>query len=124
FTGVPLNYLYDAPLAWTSDGRGRFTLDPALHPEYFSYSFNPGLRRLADIRALGSLAAIGHEPDVSYAFKQRGMRMANLQEPAVRHIGDGRHVHDPTQPKKAKTPWAKLKRSFEKRVKRWKRARG
>ncbi len=30
FTGVPLNYLYDAPLAWTSDGRGRFTLDPAL----------------------------------------------------------------------------------------------
>lgn len=101
-----------------------FTLDPALHPEYFSYSFNPGLRRVADIRALGSLAAIGHEPDVSYAFKQRGMRMANLQQPAVRHIGDGRHVHDPTQPKKAKTPWAKLKRSIEKRVKRWKRARG
>lgn len=101
-----------------------FTLDPSLHPEYFSYSFNPGLRRVADIRALGSLAAIGHEPDVSYAFKQRGMRMANLQHPAVRHIGDGRHVHDPTQPKKAKTPWAKLKRSIEKRVKRWKRARG
>lgn len=101
-----------------------FTLDPSLHPEYFSYSFNPGLRRLADIRALGSLAAIGHEPDVSYAFKQRGMRMANLQAPAVRHIGDGRHVHDPTQPKKAKTPWAKLKRSIEKRLKRWKRARG
>lgn len=101
-----------------------FTLDPSLHPEYFSYSFNPGLRRLADIRALGSLAAIGHEPDVSYAFKQRGMRMANLQHPAVRHIGDGRHVHDPTQPKKAKTPWAKLKRSIEKRVKRWKRAQG
>ena len=101
-----------------------FTLDPALHPEYFSYSFNPGLRRVADIRALGSLAAIGHEPDVSFAFKQRGMRMANLQQPAVRHIGDGRHVHDPTQPKKAKTFWAKLKRSVEKRVKRWKRARG
>lgn len=101
-----------------------FTLDPSLHPEYFSYSFNPGLRRLSDIRALGSLSAIGHEPDVSFAFKQRGMRMANLQHPAVRHIGDGRHVHDPTQPKKAKTPWAKLKRSIEKRVKRWKRARG
>lgn len=101
-----------------------FTLDPSLHPEYFSYSFNPGLRRAADIRTLGSLAAIGHEPDVSYAFKQRGMRMANLQHPAVRHIGDGRHVHDPTQPKKAKTPWAKLKRSVEKRVKRWRRARG
>ena len=101
-----------------------FTLDPSLHPEYFSYSFNPGLRRLADLRALGSLAAIGHEPDVSYAFKQRGMRMANLQRPAVRHIGDGRHVDDPTQPKKAKTPWAKLKRSIDKRLKRWKRGQG
>lgn len=99
-----------------------FTLDPSLHPEYFSYSFNPGLRRLADLRALGSLAAIGHEADVSYAFKKRGFRMASLQHPAVRHIGDGRHVDDPTQPKKARTPWARLKRSIDKRVKRWKRA--
>lgn len=101
-----------------------FTLDPSLHPEYFSYSFNPGLRRLADIRALGSLAAIGHEADVSYAFKKRGMRMASLQQPAVRHIGDGRHVDDPTQGKKARTPWAKLKRSIGKRWKRIKRALG
>lgn len=100
-----------------------FTLDPSLHPEYFSYSFNPGLRRVADLRALGSLAAVGHEPDVSYAFKRRGMRMANLQHPAVRHIGGERHVDDPTQPKKAKTPWAKLVRSIDKRLKRWRRAR-
>ncbi len=101
-----------------------FTLDPALHPEYFSYSFNPGMRRVSDIRDMGSLAAIGYEPDVSYAFKQKGFRIANLQQPAVRHIGDGRHVEDPTLPKKAKTPWAKLKRSFEKRMKRWRRAQG
>lgn len=101
-----------------------FTYDPALHPEYFSYSFNPGMRRVGDIRAMGSLAAIGYEPDVSYAFKQKGFRMANLQDPAVRHLGDGRHVEDPTLPKKARTPWAKLKRSIEKRVKRWRRAQG
>jgi hypothetical protein len=30
YNGMPLNYLYDAPLIWSSDGRGRFTLDPAL----------------------------------------------------------------------------------------------
>lgn len=101
-----------------------FTLDPALHPEYFSYSFNCGMRRLADAQAAGSFAALGYEPDISYAFKQRGFRIANLQNPAVRHMGDGRHVEDPTLPKKARTPWAKLKRSIEKRVKRWKRARG
>ena len=29
YTGIPLNYLYDAPFIWTGDGRGRFTLDPA-----------------------------------------------------------------------------------------------
>jgi MtrB/PioB family decaheme-associated outer membrane protein len=29
FVGIPLNYLYNAPLAWTSDGNGRFTLDQA-----------------------------------------------------------------------------------------------
>lgn len=30
FSGIPLNYLYDAPLIWQGDGRGRFTLDPAV----------------------------------------------------------------------------------------------
>ena len=30
YNGIPLNYYYDAPLIWTGDGRGRFTLDPAL----------------------------------------------------------------------------------------------
>lgn len=29
YDSIPLNYLYDAPLAWTGDGKGRFTLDPA-----------------------------------------------------------------------------------------------
>ncbi len=101
-----------------------FTLDPSLHPEYFSYSFNPGLRRMSDARAIGPFSALGHEADVSYAFKQAGFRIANLETPAVRHIGDGRHVDDPAQPKKARTPWQRLKRSFDKRVKRLRRALG
>jgi hypothetical protein len=29
YSGSPLNYYYDAPLIWSSDGRGKFTLDPA-----------------------------------------------------------------------------------------------
>jgi MtrB/PioB family decaheme-associated outer membrane protein len=33
YTGIPLNYFYDAPLIWTGDGRGRFTLDPALRAQ-------------------------------------------------------------------------------------------
>ena len=30
FDSIPLNYLYDAPLIWTGDGQGRFTLPLAL----------------------------------------------------------------------------------------------
>ncbi|MEQ1755577.1 MAG: glycosyltransferase [Micropepsaceae bacterium] len=95
-----------------------FMLDPKLHPEYFSYSFNPGLRRLSDFKAYGPFGAIGPEHDVSYTFKKAGFNIANLEHPAVQHIGDGRHVHDPTQHKKAKGLFAKLARSARKRWKR------
>lgn len=102
-------------------GIDAFALDPTLHPEYFSYSFNPGLRRMSDARALGPFTPIGHEADVSYAFKKAGFRIANLEDPAVRHIGDGRHVDDPAQARKARTPLEKLKRSIDKRLKRLRR---
>ncbi|MEO1292601.1 MAG: glycosyltransferase [Pseudomonadota bacterium] len=94
--------------------------DPARHPEYFSYSFNPGLRRLSDARRFMPFAAIGGEEDISYAFKQAGFRMATLAEPAVRHAGWERHVHDPTRAPKAKTLPQRLARST---AKRWKRLR-
>ncbi len=106
----------------TIAGVRMFTLDPSLHPEYFSYAFNPGLRRMADYHAIGPFAPLGHEEDVSYHFKRAGFRLANLEDAAVRHIGDDRHVLDPTQPKRAKTAWARLKRSINKRIKRLRRA--
>jgi hypothetical protein len=104
------------------DGVAYFVLDPKLHPEYFSYCFNPGLRRMSDYHAVGPFSKHGPEADVSYAFKQHGFAIANLEADAVRHIGDGRHVHDPTQPAKAKTLPQKLMRSLRKRWKRTLRA--
>lgn len=98
-----------------------FPLDPTLHPEYFSYSFNPGLRRTAEALALMPFADIGREEDVSYAFKKRGFRIANLETPAVRHLGDGRHVLDPTSRPKPKTLLQRLRRSAAKRLKRLRR---
>jgi hypothetical protein len=106
----------------TLDGVDFFALDPGLHPEYFSYSFNPGLRRMIDYQAIGPFAPLGHEPDVSFAFKQAGFRIANLEKPAVRHIGDGRHVEDPTMPRKARNMFERLNRSIQKRIKRIRRA--
>jgi hypothetical protein len=108
----------------SQDGIGYFVLDPALHPEYFSYCFNPGLRRMSDYRDVGPFSKHGPEADVSYAFKQHGFAIANLEADAVRHIGDGRHVHDPTQPPKAKSLPQKLMRSFRKRWKRLQRLLG
>ncbi len=110
---TPLDDGLEPPLAFLA-------LDPRAHPEYFSYSFNPGLRRLADFRRLQPVAALGREEDVSYAFKKAGFRMANLATPAVRHLGDGAHVDDPTSRRKAKTPSERLARSIRKR---WKRLR-
>jgi lauroyl/myristoyl acyltransferase len=59
------------------------------------YTFNPGLRRSADYRTLGSFAAIGHEADISRWFIARGMKVAHLEEAACETIGRERQVPDP-----------------------------
>jgi hypothetical protein len=96
-------------------------LDPRMHPEHFSYSFNPGLRRLADYRRLGPYAPLGEESDVSYIFKKAGYHIANLAVPAVRHIGDGRHVDDPNFAPRQRNLLGRLARSAHKRLKRLRR---
>jgi len=101
-----------------------FQMDPKLHPEYFSYSFNPGLRRLSDYALLGPCAPLGGEEDVSYTFKKAGFYIANLEVPAVSHIGYGRHIDDPRMRPRARTLVQRLARSARKRVKRLQRAFG
>lgn len=98
-----------------------FHQDPDLHPEYFSYAFNPGLRRMADYRLFAPIYKLGREEDVSYHFKKAGYWMANLEEPAVRHIGDERHILDPMQHARPKTLIGRLRRSLRKRLKRLRR---
>lgn len=87
------------------------------HREYYGYSYNPGLRRLADYRRVAPFAAIGGENEVSYVYKKLGYATAHLESPAVRHIGDGRHIDDRARPP-AKTPLQKLSRSLRKRAKK------
>src|SRR5262245_5965530 len=101
-----------------------FRTDPKLHPEYFSYSFNPGLRRLSDYVRLGPYGRLEGEEIVSYTFKKAGFCMANLEAPAVSHIGYGRHIDDPTRSPRARTRVQRLVRSVRKRVKRLRRAIG
>jgi Glycosyl transferase family 2 len=98
-----------------------FFYEPKRHPEYFSHSFNPGLRRLSDYKKIGPYAPLGYEPDISYAFKRGGFYMAGLEIPAVRHIGWDRHVKDPFQPARSRTLVQRVGKSIAKRWKRIKR---
>lgn len=95
--------------------------DPDAHPEYFGYSFNPGMRRLADYHRMGPFCDYRGEREISYCFKQLGQSMAYLQPPAVRHSGWGRHVDDPKQEKRLKSFSGRLKKSAGLRLARLKR---
>jgi hypothetical protein len=91
------------------------------HPKWFSYSFNPSIGRLALWLEIGPFARFGTEEALSQFCKARGQRIAMVVPGVADHIGDDRHAHDPFQPPRAKTPWARLKRSL---AKRWAKLRG
>jgi Glycosyltransferase like family 2 len=106
-----------SPVQWLGEV-AYLEMDPKLHPEHFGYSFNPGLRRLSDYHRIGPYALLGEEADVSYAFKKAGYRTANLEVPAVEHIGYGRHIDDPNFSPRARGLLGRLAKSARKRLKR------
>ena len=61
---------------------------PYCYKTFFGYSYNPGLRRLADYQKLSPLAKIkGGEAEVSCKFLLLGFTTAHLEIPACAHIG-------------------------------------
>lgn len=75
------------------------------HYSWYGFSFNPGLRRFADYKALGSYSGQLLTPEYSgqhfenyigVLYKDRGFRTAvslgNEGQGFVRHLGDTRHV--------------------------------
>jgi hypothetical protein len=105
----------------TEDGIDYWIWDLDAHPKWFSYSFNPSVGRLSLWREFGPYARFKTEEDLSQFTKARGMRIAMVIPSVAKHIGDERHAGDPFQPKRAKTPLARLKRSI---AKRWERIGG
>jgi hypothetical protein len=98
------------------DGIDYLVWDTDAHPKWFSYSFNPSIARLSLWREIGPFAKFVTEENLSLFLKQRGMRIAMVVPGIADHIGDDRHAHDPFQPKRAKTFFARLKRSIAKRL--------
>lgn len=61
--------------------------------DWQGFSFNPGLRRLADYQRLGSYASSGgEEKAVARWYAQRGYRAVILENDAVAHTGWEEHV--------------------------------
>jgi len=99
------------PLMFKSDDRTFGVMAFNFNNIWHGFSFNPGLRRLADYKLLGSYskqpvtvamvhrkpsAGLQMEAEASRFYYLRGFRAVILDETGhVRHIGEGRHVSHP-----------------------------
>lgn len=65
---------------------------------WYGFTFNPGLRRLADYARIKPFDDVGHELEINYAYHELGFHGVTLEEGAARDIGRGHHVADLGEP--------------------------
>ncbi|TXM67543.1 glycosyltransferase family 2 protein [Methylobacterium sp. WL12] len=86
------------PLSFRAEDGSFGVLAPGFDLVWHGFTFNPGLRRLSDYKALGSFAAvlqgaIHFEAEISQAYGALGYRAVILDKAGyVRHLGWDRHV--------------------------------
>lgn len=97
-------------------GSDYFAVSPHAHPEWFSYTFNPSIVRRETWRQCGTFSQFTSEAKLSHFMKKSGKRCYFLKNHIGVHIGDGRHVDDPFQPKRPRTLLDRMIRSFRKRI--------
>jgi hypothetical protein len=93
-----------------------FPLD--VHPEWFSYSFNPTVVPMRNWHEFGPFERAGTEGGLSLIMKRAGKTFASIAESTGFHTGEDRHIDDPHQPLRAKGFFPKLLRSIRKRGKK------
>jgi hypothetical protein len=93
-------------------------IDPECHPDWFGFSFNPGLRRLADYHVIGSYTQNKDETTISRWYKNQGYFMLIMTEGGAIHLGGRSHVGDPHLPKQKRNLYTRLKDSYLKRCKK------
>lgn len=69
-----------------------YRFPPPFGEGWEGYSFNPGLRRLSDLRAMGRFCDRGSEKEVGRWFAGEGMRIGFLARPACETTGYGNHA--------------------------------
>ena len=98
---------------WSPVGDSHYVVNVDVAGDIAGLHFNPGLRRMCDYRAIGEygrLAPNSRETDASIAYLSAGKRMALLKQPAVLHIGAGRHVG------KSRALTDRISRTIEKQI--------
>lgn len=63
-------------------------------PDWQGFSFNPGLRRLEDYRAIGKYGDHGHEKSISKLYRDKDRYAVIMENDAVAHLGFGLHSED------------------------------
>ena len=114
---------YFHPEKMSSSGVRYCVANPTRAGPYSGLFFSPGLRRMSDYRIVGPYDQVSVTPTedkVGRVYLGLGYRVAALVEPAVRHIGNGRHVKNLT---KARGWLNKKVRSMKERQerRRWER---
>jgi hypothetical protein len=85
------------------------------HPEFFSWSPNPGLIKYELYERYKPFARV--MPDqMSGVMKKDGLCMAYCEDGVAYHIGQGRNVTDPTMPARPTSYPAKWLRAFKKKL--------
>jgi hypothetical protein len=73
-------------------------MQPDVHPEWYGYTANPGLLRKAFWEPYRPISRWTHD-GFSAHVKAEGFEVAFMLPGVARHIGGGRHVVDPFQPR-------------------------
>ena len=105
-------------------GGVRYALMPLdAHPEWFGFTFNPGLSRRDLWRTYGPYGEL-NEVKISLKMKRDGLTCAFLDPGSCHHIGGDAHVADPHQATRPTTVLGRLRRSVKKRMDRLARCFG
>jgi hypothetical protein len=117
-------YLNSIPIREVNGARFR-KVGPRIHDNWYTFSHNPGLRRLRDWKVLpGGYAGFKYEADISRFYKTQNWAMAVLVDGQARHIAR----HRPAVPMAKRFSLAyhldKARRSTERRAAHYLRLMG